>query len=76
VRGVLARATRDEVFLDGFELARDAAPWGFPILPIDAPPTSDVAVALADGVAFFTEPGPEHTIRRARRATIDWPREK
>jgi hypothetical protein len=73
LRGVIARADKEELHVDAIELAPNAgAPRAFPLLALDGPPSLDVSLALQGGALYFNDDGPDTGDRRARRATILW----
>lgn len=75
LRGVVARASKDEIVLDSVDLAGaiGAAPARvFPLIALEGPSSMDVALRLFGGVLYFNDDGPEVADRRARRATIAW----
>lgn len=70
-RGVVVRATRDEIALDAFA----AGPRGlraFAYLPLDGPPSLDVPMTWLGSSLFFGDDGPDPADRRARRAVVQW----
>jgi hypothetical protein len=72
LRAVVARATHDDLTLDGVDLTEPGPGRAFVLHALDAPPTLDVAMSPLDGALFFNdESGGE---RRAVRALIDWKR--
>jgi hypothetical protein len=73
VRGVLSRATTDDLHLDAFEAgARLTVAW--PLVLLDGPPSLDVPLAYAGDALLFGDDGPTPADRRLRRTVLRWKR--
>jgi hypothetical protein len=76
VRTVVACSTPEAVTLDALLLGADGTPatkpW--PLLDLDAPPSFDLALALAGDAIFFDDVGVAQADHRVRRAAVAWRR--
>jgi hypothetical protein len=74
VHVVLARSARETIELDAMEISHDPTPRPYPLLPLEGPPSLDVAFTLMGDALFFNDEGQGPGERRARRAHIAWRR--
>jgi hypothetical protein len=74
LRIALARATRDDIFLDAMVLAPGAGALPYPLFGLEGPPSMDVALAIVGDGLYFNDQVAGSTDGRIRRATIDWRR--
>jgi hypothetical protein len=70
-RGVVVRASRDELSFDAF-VSGAAGTRTFSFLPLDGPPSLDVPMSWLGSALFFGDDGPDAMDRRARRAVVQW----
>jgi hypothetical protein len=82
-RAVVAHTVADTLTLDALRIGADGqvATPPYKLLDLDAPPPFDTAVGLARGTLFFVDvaksggaPDRDRSLRRIRRATVDWRR--
>jgi hypothetical protein len=71
---VLARSTRDDVFLDALDLAPGANPHPYPLFGLEGPPSMDVALAVVGDGVYFNDQSEGATEGRVRHATLEWKR--
>jgi hypothetical protein len=73
VRGVIARAEKEQLDVDAIELpAREDAVRAWPFLTLDGPPSLDVSLQVLGGRLYYNDDGPEPGDRRVRRVTMLW----
>ena len=70
VRGYLARASANEVVLDGFD-ATLADPYAYPLLTLEGV-SLDVSIDVLGDAIFFSDHGRQQGERRLRRAKMAW----
>jgi hypothetical protein len=70
---VLARAARDDLSLDAFELVKGREPAPTLLFVLDGPPTLDVSLSLSGGAVFFNDEGVDVGDGRTRRLAVGWP---
>jgi hypothetical protein len=70
---VLARAARDDLSLDAFELFKGQEPKPSLLFVLDGPPSLDLSLSLAFGAVFFNDEGVEVGDGRTRRLAVGWP---
>ncbi|MDP9035340.1 MAG: hypothetical protein M3O50_11075 [Myxococcota bacterium] len=73
-QAVVARSAREGIALEGvsFNVAGIPQTKAWPLISLEAPPSFDVALAMAGGVLFFDDTGAAPENRRLRRAAIAW----
>lgn len=77
LRVVLARAARDDLYIDAIEFAPGRPgyePTPSPLFMLDGPPSLDVSLSIVEGAVFFNDAGTEVSDGRTRRLDVTWAR--